>query len=357
VVLWLLAIPLFYLPLAGTVVYLSRRMPLEGGVYQWVKIGISPFAGFQAAWNYAFFPIFYYANSGSVVANSVAYLLGPRYDWMNNNKLLLIAINMAFFAIVLAINIRGLHLARWITGAGGALIIGLYLLVVALFAWRAIRGLPVARPVLTFTWPAITLFTVNLFSKMAFNALSGFEQAAIFAGEYHTPERNIARSVWIAARPHRSDRACFADTGCGAAFLGAGGSAGRRGDSGAALRVFHADRGMCGASVSFTDGDRMGWPLARAVQRAASAVSYAGPVHRGGGGDLRRARRRQSVPSRRTGSQPDIDGRGFCLQRALLSRHVCGSAARKGAGVAARFGLRRGRGYGGRGGLRRCAHS
>ena len=199
VVLWLLAIPLFFLPLAGTVIYLSRRMPLEGGVYQWVKIGISPFAGFQAGWNYAFFLIFFYANSGSVVANSVAYLLGPRYDWMNGNKPLLIAINIAFFAIVLAINIRSLHLARWITGAGGALIIGLYLLVIALFAGRAMRGLPMAQPVLAFTWPAMTLFTLNLFSKMAFNALSGFEQVAIFAGECHTPERNIARSVWIAA--------------------------------------------------------------------------------------------------------------------------------------------------------------
>jgi glutamate:GABA antiporter len=134
-----------------------------------------------------------------VVANSVAYLLGPRYDWMNSDKPLLIAINIAFLAIVLAINIRGLHLARWITGAGGALIIGLYLLVVALFAWRALRGLSMAQPVLAFTWPAMTLFTVNLFSKMAFNALSGFEQAPIFAGECHAPERNIAPSVWIAA--------------------------------------------------------------------------------------------------------------------------------------------------------------
>src|ERR1700685_2728267 len=83
VVLWLLAIPLFSLPLAGTVIYLSRRMPLEGGVYQWVKIGISPFAGFQAGWNYAFFLIFFYANSGSVGGNSVAYLLGPRYVWVH----------------------------------------------------------------------------------------------------------------------------------------------------------------------------------------------------------------------------------------------------------------------------------
>src|SRR5262252_7098253 len=54
ITLWLSAIALFYFPLAGTVIYLSRRLPLEGGVYQWVKFGLSPFAGFLAAWNYSF---------------------------------------------------------------------------------------------------------------------------------------------------------------------------------------------------------------------------------------------------------------------------------------------------------------
>ncbi len=196
--LWLAAIPLFYLPVAGTVIYLSRRMPLEGGVYQWVKIGISPFAGFQAGWNYAFFLILFYANSGSVVANSIAYLLGPRYQWMNENKPLLIALNIAFFALVLAVNVRGLHLARWFTSAGGALVIGLYLLVVVLFATRLASGAPMPQAPLAFAWPAMTLATLNLFTKMAFNALCGFEQVAIFAGECRTPERNIARSVWIA---------------------------------------------------------------------------------------------------------------------------------------------------------------
>src|SRR5450432_981586 len=73
VVLWLLAVPLFYLPVAGTVIYLSRRLPLEGGVYQWVKVGLSPGAGFQAGWNYAFLLILFYANSGSVVASSLVY--------------------------------------------------------------------------------------------------------------------------------------------------------------------------------------------------------------------------------------------------------------------------------------------
>ena len=198
VVLWLAAIVLFYFPLAGTVIYLSRKLPLEGGIYQWAKIGLSPFAGFQAAWNYSFFLVLMYATSGSLVANSVSYVLGPEAAWMTSHKPLILALNVAFFAIVLWVNVRGLHLARWITSTGGALVIALYLLVIGLLAKRLFSGEPFAQPAISLAFPAVTLLTINLFSKIAFNALSGFEQVAIFAGECHTPERNIARSVWIA---------------------------------------------------------------------------------------------------------------------------------------------------------------
>jgi len=50
VVLWLLAMALFYLPQGAIVIWLSRVIPLEGGVYQWVKQGFSPFAGCMAGW-------------------------------------------------------------------------------------------------------------------------------------------------------------------------------------------------------------------------------------------------------------------------------------------------------------------
>jgi glutamate:GABA antiporter len=198
VALWLAAIVLFYFPLAGTVIHLSRLLPLEGGVYQWVKFGLSPFAGFLSAWNYSFFLILFYATSGSVVANSLSYLLGPGAAWMTGSKPLILALNLAFFAIVLWINVRGLHLARWITSSGGVLVIALYTLIIGLLALRVVRGEPFAQAPVALGFPAVTLLTVNLFSKIAFNALSGFEQVAIFAGECHTPERNIARSVWIA---------------------------------------------------------------------------------------------------------------------------------------------------------------
>src|SRR5579862_3184926 len=56
-VLWLLAILFFYLPLAAVVMKLSRALPIEGGIYQWIKEGLSPFAGFMAAWNLGFYAI------------------------------------------------------------------------------------------------------------------------------------------------------------------------------------------------------------------------------------------------------------------------------------------------------------
>ncbi len=197
-VLWLLAILLFYFPLAATVTFLSRRLPLEGGIYQWVKLGISPFAGFLAGWNYSFFLILIYAASGSVVANSLSYVAGPRGAWMSSSKPVILASSLVFFALVYVVNYRGLHLARWVTSAGGALVMALYLLIIGLLVLRLARGQATPQPVFAPAWPVLSLITVNLFSKIAFNALSGFEQVAVFAGECHTPERNIARSVFIA---------------------------------------------------------------------------------------------------------------------------------------------------------------
>src|SRR6266480_7041366 len=50
-VFWLLAIAFFYIPQAAVVIYLNRLMPLEGGLYQWAKIGFNEFVGFIVAWN------------------------------------------------------------------------------------------------------------------------------------------------------------------------------------------------------------------------------------------------------------------------------------------------------------------
>jgi hypothetical protein len=88
VVLWLLPILLFYLPLAAVVMKPSRSLPIEGGVYQWVKAGFSPFAGYMAGWTFSIYVLFAFATVGSVVANHHD-PLGPAqfFDWHLNGEL------------------------------------------------------------------------------------------------------------------------------------------------------------------------------------------------------------------------------------------------------------------------------
>src|SRR5690349_18433570 len=90
--LWLMGIVFFYLPLAAVVMVLSRAIPAEGGVYQWVKAGISPFAGYLAAWNTSLYTIMILGSMGPSLVNAAAYAAGPRAAWMMNSKPLLGAV-------------------------------------------------------------------------------------------------------------------------------------------------------------------------------------------------------------------------------------------------------------------------
>ena len=79
---WLLAILLFYIPQAAVVVYLNRRMPLEGGIYQWAKLGFNEFAGFMVAWNLWLLSITVIALGGMFVTTNLSYAVGETGTWM-----------------------------------------------------------------------------------------------------------------------------------------------------------------------------------------------------------------------------------------------------------------------------------
>jgi glutamate:GABA antiporter len=64
VIFWLIAGALFYLPSAVVAVWLNRAMPLEGGLYQWAKLGFNEFTGFIVAWNLWLFAILNMTNIG-----------------------------------------------------------------------------------------------------------------------------------------------------------------------------------------------------------------------------------------------------------------------------------------------------
>jgi amino acid transporter len=199
VFLWLAGILLFYLPLAVVVILLSRAIPIEGGAYQWVKAGVSPFAGYMAAWNNSFYTVIVGGVSGPVLVNSIAYIAGPRGNWMTNSTPLIVSAALIFLLAILAVNVRGLHLGKWFTGSGSVLTIAIAGLMMYLLGKRWISGVAFAHPPFSFELPAFSILTLNVFTKAAIGALAGFENASVFAGECRAPARDLPRSVMAAA--------------------------------------------------------------------------------------------------------------------------------------------------------------
>src|SRR6266403_1140917 len=195
---WLLAILLFYIPQAAVVIYLNRLMPLEGGLYQWAKLGFNEFAGFMVAWNVWLLSITVIALGGMFVTINIFYAIGVA--WMPDSKLCVSLISCALVAGLAWTAIRGLWLGKWLHNTGGfAMLLAYGALIVLPFVSLARGELKEYHP-LQFAAPTMSIFfCFNIFSKLAVGALSGFEYVAILAGEARAPARNIGRSVMIAA--------------------------------------------------------------------------------------------------------------------------------------------------------------
>ena len=64
----------------------NRMMPLEGGLYQWAKLGFNEFTGFMVAWNLWLFVIVLTSLIGLQAATYLSYALGPNAAWLAGSK-------------------------------------------------------------------------------------------------------------------------------------------------------------------------------------------------------------------------------------------------------------------------------
>jgi amino acid transporter len=197
--LWVAGILLLYVPLAAVVMHLSRAIPVEGGSYQWIKAGIAPLAGYLAAWNVSLYIFAVYGTIGPQLVNSIAYALGERGAWMMNSNALLVGTGVACLVSVWAINVRGLHLGKIVTNGGAALTVLLGLLTTFLLFKRMLSGVAPLNQPFSFAAPALSIATLNVFTKIAMGGLTGFDNASVFAGECQGARRDLPRSVMVAA--------------------------------------------------------------------------------------------------------------------------------------------------------------
>ncbi|HXO20263.1 MAG TPA: APC family permease [Thermoanaerobaculia bacterium] len=199
VVLWLLAMVFFYLPSAVVVTYLNRIMPLEGGLYQWAKLGGSELLGFLVAWNLWLFAILNTSEIGLQVTQYLRYILGPDGEGLTASKPFIAAVSLLIVVALALVTTVGLSVGKWVHKAGGALMLLTFAAIVVLPWLNRARGSLAEYHPLRIETPVLSLMTLNLLGKMGFGALGGFEYVAIHSGECRDPVRSLTRSVALAA--------------------------------------------------------------------------------------------------------------------------------------------------------------
>jgi glutamate:GABA antiporter len=199
IIFWLAAMILFYLPQAAVVIYLSRRFPLEGGLYQWAKLGFNNGVAFMVAWNLWVYAIVLLGAFGVQVSNAVIYAIGPSATWLSDNKIFIGAVSGGLLGALVVVSILGLWIGKWVHNIGSILLMVAFALLILLPIVGVARGTVTSYHPFAVAAPAFTLMSVNIFSKLAVGALSGFEYPAVLAGEAKDPQRTLGRSVMIAA--------------------------------------------------------------------------------------------------------------------------------------------------------------
>lgn len=198
-VFWLLALTLFYLPSAAVVMYLNKLMPLEGGLYQWAKLGFNQTVGFMLAWNLWLYVIALTSEVGLAATTYLSYAIGPSAAWMTSSAWVAALASAVIVSLMVVASTIGLSVGKWVHNVGGTLMLIVFGVVILLPILGLLTGTLAEYHPFRTSMPELTLLNLNILGKMGFGALGGFEYVAILAGETKAPSRSVGRSVLIAA--------------------------------------------------------------------------------------------------------------------------------------------------------------
>ena len=165
VVLWLLAILLFFIPQAVVASYLNRLMPLEGGLYEWARLAFGDRLGFVVAWNLWLTCTIQVAQLALVATTYITYAAGSQATWIASNRGLLLGVSLGLIGVMTLVARYGLGVGKWVSNAGSVFTLLIIGVLVVLPLVHASRGALTAYHPLRLTMPAVTLFSLSVLQK------------------------------------------------------------------------------------------------------------------------------------------------------------------------------------------------
>jgi amino acid transporter len=145
------------------------------------------------------FAISILAGIGLVVTTNISYAIGSNAAWMRETQKLIFAVSFVLVVAMILAAVRGLSLGKWVHNAGGLMLMITFTALILMPFIALMQGSITEYHPFAIQVPTLSAYNINVFSKLALGALTGFEYIAILAGETKAPANNIGRSVLISA--------------------------------------------------------------------------------------------------------------------------------------------------------------
>jgi len=195
-VMWLVAMAVFFLPLAAAVRELAEIDPRAGGIYRWVHRAFGMRSGFVAGWSYWVSNVVYFPALLVSTAAMMAYAGGPRTVPLGDDPMFIGIVSIVGLGIAVWLNLVGLRIGKWLQNAGayGTWIPLLIFLLLAAWAFVTHGSATPLTSAQDLVPRSYDLQSINLFGTMLF-AFGGLELAPTLGGEITDPAATLRRGV------------------------------------------------------------------------------------------------------------------------------------------------------------------
>ena len=195
--LWVLAMVVFFLPSAVAVRELADTDPGSGGMYRWVRRAFGPRQAVLAAWGYWVNNLFYFPSLLVATAAIAAYAAGPRFVSLGENVWFIGALSVAGLWLAVGMNLVGLRVGKRLQNLGGYGTWLPALIFVLLAAWSLVaRGSATSFSVRALVPATLDLPSINLFATLTF-AFAGLELAPTLGDEIYDAAPTLRRGVVV----------------------------------------------------------------------------------------------------------------------------------------------------------------
>lgn len=192
--LWLVAMVGFLVPLVAATAEMVERFPGEGGIYDWTREVVGPFAGFITGWLYWTCNLPFFSSILYFAMASFAAALGPAATRALADPWLFGAVACAVAIGIGALHLVGLGAGKWLTNFGSIAVALLTLILLAIGLAVATRSGPATDFVHASYLPPINADGAALWAIMVF-AYGGPESLAFLRGDVAGGVRQIVRAL------------------------------------------------------------------------------------------------------------------------------------------------------------------